>query len=275
MCVNSPPRALQDNYLQHIFDYLHCTPLFDEVDPGMVRLNLPSDTTITSIECNHLPGLGLGSEADDELKPGMIVRCALLLLREEVAITDETQNQERSWRMIWKLQATHLCRCYCSRLTSLGAEHDAATATSSDHIPSTGNPPADNQLANETPTTHPSVDNPVAGNTSAASTACNGHVGEHASTSAHSQPTATRLGSEVAAETDEDAMESASPARNSHASSVYSQQTRDDEEEDIFRRALQVNAFPEEDDLQEEDIDYMMSGVPPGDQDTMSTSSDE
>nr|GAT44299.1 predicted protein [Mycena chlorophos] len=122
----------------HIFDYLHCTPLFDDHTPGMLRMSLTHDTSIISIECNHLPELPLGSTADDPLAPGTIVRCSLIFVREAVAVTDATEHQARSWRMAWKLKATQICRCFRSQpyIAAQAEEPQAQT----DH-----NPNADEQ----------------------------------------------------------------------------------------------------------------------------------
>nr|GAT59228.1 predicted protein [Mycena chlorophos] len=82
---------------KHIFDYMHCTPLFDDDEPGMLRMTVGDDSQLITVECNNLDGLKKGSEFDDPLLPGNLVRCAVILMREEVAMT--TARADTCWRL--------------------------------------------------------------------------------------------------------------------------------------------------------------------------------
>nr|GAT50139.1 predicted protein [Mycena chlorophos] len=103
----------------HVFDYFSCIPFTDEASNALIRVVVPPDVTTTSIECNHIADLGYSWENAPCLERDAVVRCAARFIREDIVLAHE--DGVTSWRLIWALHATQICRCYNSEIRALSS----------------------------------------------------------------------------------------------------------------------------------------------------------
>nr|GAT44547.1 predicted protein [Mycena chlorophos] len=109
--VSRMPAGLKVNLPQHIFDRMSCVPLADAAESALLRVKLLG-APIVRMELNHMKDLEYASDTAPSIEPGAIVRCALRLAREDILLSKK--GADCSWRIMWVLQATHVCRCYNS-----------------------------------------------------------------------------------------------------------------------------------------------------------------
>nr|GAT51200.1 predicted protein [Mycena chlorophos] len=139
-----------DDVLGHVCDHICCVALDDDPHTAILRVKVPSAEPIR-LECNNIPAVGTASDQDPCIEIGAFVRCAAHLVRDDIALRAE--GGKATWRIVWALQATQICRCYSGDGVS---SHKRKAASVADPPPSkrrqsplTISSPSDNEQIGE------------------------------------------------------------------------------------------------------------------------------